>query len=58
MFNLQKLNEVGGKYKHNLELSNRFSALQTLDTEVDIKRSWGKNYKNKILTNERECRLL
>jgi hypothetical protein len=41
-FNLQKLNEVEGKEQYHVEISNRFTALENLDTEVDtcINRAW------------------
>jgi hypothetical protein len=35
-FNLKKLNEVEGKEKYHIEVSNRFEALEDLDTEVEI----------------------
>jgi hypothetical protein len=35
-FNLKKLNEVEGKEKFCVEVSNRFSALEDLDAEVEI----------------------
>jgi hypothetical protein len=35
-FNLKKLNEVEGKEKFRVEFSNRFAALEDLDTEVEI----------------------
>jgi hypothetical protein len=35
-FNLKKLNEVEGKEQYRVEISNRFTALEILDTEVDI----------------------
>jgi hypothetical protein len=38
-FNLKKLNEVEGKEQYRIEISNRFTALENLDTEVDIKRA-------------------
>jgi hypothetical protein len=38
-FNLKKLNDVEGKEQYRVEISNRFSALENLDTEVDINRS-------------------
>jgi hypothetical protein len=40
-FNLKKLNEVEGKEQYRVEISNRFAALENLDTEVDINRAWG-----------------
>jgi hypothetical protein len=38
-FNLKKLNEVEGK-KQYVEVSNRFAALEDLDTEVEINSDW------------------
>jgi hypothetical protein len=35
-FNLKKLNEVEGKEQYNVEISNRFTALENLDTEGDV----------------------
>jgi hypothetical protein len=37
-FNLKKLKEVEGEEQHCVETSNRFPALQNIDTEVDINR--------------------
>jgi hypothetical protein len=38
-FNLKKLNEVEGKGQYRVEISNKFTALKNLDSEVDIKRA-------------------
>jgi hypothetical protein len=35
-FNLKKLNEVESKEQYRVEISNRFSALENLDAEVNI----------------------
>jgi hypothetical protein len=35
-FNLKKLNKVEGKEEYHVEVSNRFAALEDLDTEVEI----------------------
>jgi hypothetical protein len=35
-FNLKKLNEAEGKEQYRVEVSNRFAALEDLDTEVEI----------------------
>jgi hypothetical protein len=35
-FHLKKLNEVEGKEKYHVEISNRFAALEDLDAEVEI----------------------
>jgi hypothetical protein len=39
-FNLKKLNEVAGKEQFRVEVSNRFAALEDLDTEVEINSAW------------------
>jgi hypothetical protein len=38
-FNLSELNEVGCKVQYHVEISNRFAALENLNTEVDINRA-------------------
>jgi hypothetical protein len=39
-YNLKKLREVEGKEQYRVEISNRFAALENLDTDVDINRAW------------------
>ncbi|PNF34643.1 hypothetical protein B7P43_G05860 [Cryptotermes secundus] len=39
-FNLKKLNEVDVKERYCVEISNRFAALENLDTEVDVNEAW------------------
>jgi hypothetical protein len=39
-FNLKNLNEVEGKEQFRVEVSNRFAALEHLDTEVEINSVW------------------
>jgi hypothetical protein len=39
-FSLKELNEVESKEQYQVEISNRFAALEELDTEVDINRAW------------------
>jgi hypothetical protein len=39
-FNLEKLNKAEVKEQYHVEISNRFAALEELDTEVDINRAW------------------
>jgi 50S ribosomal subunit-associated GTPase HflX len=39
-FNLKKLNEVDGKEQFRVEVSNKFAALEDLDTEVEIISAW------------------
>jgi hypothetical protein len=35
-FSLKNINEVEGKEQYRVEISNRFSALENVDAEVDI----------------------
>jgi hypothetical protein len=44
-FNLKKLNEVGDKEEHSVEISNGFAALENLETE-DINKAWETITKN------------
>jgi hypothetical protein len=39
-FNLKKLNEVESKEQHHVEVSNRFAALEDLDSKVVINSAW------------------
>jgi hypothetical protein len=39
-FNLKKLNAVEGKEQFRVEVSNRFAALEDLNTEVEINSAW------------------
>jgi hypothetical protein len=39
-FKITKLNEVEGKEQYHVEISNRFAALEDLDTEVEINSAW------------------
>jgi hypothetical protein len=39
-FNLKKLNDVEGKEKCRVEVSNRFAALEDIDVEVQINTIW------------------
>jgi hypothetical protein len=36
IFTLKKLNEVEGKEKYRVEVSNKFAAVEDLDAEVEI----------------------
>jgi hypothetical protein len=42
-FNLKKLNEIEGKKKYHVEVSNRFAALEDLDSEEEINNAWEMN---------------
>jgi hypothetical protein len=39
-FNLKKLNDVEGKEKYHVEISNRFKPLKQLVTVEDIDSAW------------------
>jgi hypothetical protein len=39
-FNLKKLNEVEVEDQYWVEVSNRFTAVENLDAEVDFNRTW------------------
>jgi hypothetical protein len=39
-FSLEKLNDVEVKEQYRVEISNRFAALEHLDTQVDINGAW------------------
>jgi gluconate kinase len=39
-FNLKKLSEVDRKYMYRVVISNRFAALENLDTEGDVNKAW------------------
>jgi hypothetical protein len=55
-FNLKKLNEVEGKDQYCVEVSNRFAALEHLDTEVEINSAW-KTIRETKHFSQRESRL-
>jgi hypothetical protein len=38
-FNLKKLNDAEGKEQFRVEVSNRFAALEDLDTEMEIREN-------------------
>jgi hypothetical protein len=39
-FNLKKLKEVEGKEQYCVKISNRYAALENLDTEVHVNKVW------------------
>jgi hypothetical protein len=39
-FNLKKLSVVEGKEQYRVEIWNKFTALENLDTEVDVNKAW------------------
>jgi hypothetical protein len=46
MFDLRKLNEVGGKEKYRVDVKNRLSALKDSYAEVEINTAWETIRKN------------
>jgi hypothetical protein len=40
MFNLRKINEVNGKEKYGVEVSNRFAASEGLNADVELNSAW------------------
>jgi hypothetical protein len=56
-FNLKKLNEVDGKEKYHVEVSNRSAALEDLDAEVELNSIW-ESIRERIKISVKECRLL
>jgi hypothetical protein len=47
-FNLKKLNDVEVKQQFRVEVSNRFAALEDLDTEVKINSAWETIRENRL----------
>jgi hypothetical protein len=39
-FSLKKLNKLEGKEQYCVEISNRFTALENIDAEMDINKTW------------------
>jgi hypothetical protein len=57
-FNLKKLNEIWGKEKYRIEVSNRFAALEDLDAEVEINSVLETIKKNKRISGGARGRVL
>jgi hypothetical protein len=55
-FNLKKLNEVEGKEKYHIEVSQRFAALEDLDAEVELNSAW-EMIRDNIKISAKESRL-
>jgi hypothetical protein len=49
-FNLKKLNKVEDNEQYRVEISNRFAALEDLDTEVEINSAWEMIRENIIIS--------
>jgi len=52
-FNLRKLNELEVRKQYQIEISNRFAALENLSDDEDINRAW-ENIKETIKTSAKE----
>ena len=52
-FNLRKLNELGVKEKYQIEITNRFAALENLNGDENVNRAW-ENIKGNIKTSAKE----
>ena len=48
-FNLRKLNELGVKEKYQIEIRNRFAALENLNADENVNGAW-ENIKENIKT--------
>jgi hypothetical protein len=57
VFNLKKLNELEGKEKYCVEVSNRFEALEDMYTEWKL-IMLGKRLENIKNFSQKDCRLL
>jgi len=53
-FNLRKPNELEVRTEYQIEISNRFAALENLSDSEDINRAW-ENFKENIKTSATEC---
>ena len=49
-FNLRKLNEPEVREKYQIEIKNRFAALENLSDDEDLDRTWG-NIKENMKTS-------
>jgi len=52
-FNLRKLNEPEVREQYQIEIKNRFSALENSDDDEDVNRNW-ENIKQDIQTSAKE----
>jgi len=52
-FNLGKLNELQVRKRYQIEISNKFAALDNLNDSEDINRAW-ENIKENIITSAKE----
>ena len=52
-FNLRKLNEPEVREQYQIEITNRFAALENLNNDEDVNRTW-ENIKENIQTSAKE----
>jgi len=52
-FNLRKLNETGVREQYQIEITNRFAALENLNDDEDVNRTW-ENIKENIQPSAKE----
>jgi len=52
-FNLRKLNELEVRKRYEIEITNRFAALENLSDDQDINRTW-ENIKENIKTSAKD----
>ena len=52
-FNLRKLKGLGVKEKYQIEITNRFAALENLNVDEDVNRVW-ENIRENIKTSAKE----
>ena len=52
-YNLRKLNELEVRKQYQIQITNRFTALENLSDDEDINRAW-ENIKENIKTSARE----
>jgi hypothetical protein len=52
-FNLGKLNELQVRKQYQIEITNRFAALENLNDKEDINRAW-ESIKENIVTSAKE----
>jgi uncharacterized protein YPO0396 len=52
-FNLRKLNEPEDRQQYQIEITNRFAALENLNDDEDVDRNW-ENIKENIQTSAKE----
>ena len=50
---MRKINELEVKEKYQIEIKNRFAALENLDVDEDVNRAW-ENIKENIKTSAKD----